>query len=150
MDAANAELTTNNAKLTTDLETEKKIPKQQKVIAKLPAEITKEQAQQVLKAELNDPDRFLGLLSGEIRGQMEYGRELYRNHRQGLVAQILDNAAEGVYTEAELKAMDEDSLNKLARAIPKKPENYSLLGAEGEHDSKVVPLLPAGVKEATG
>ena len=144
MDTANADLVTQAAELEAKI---KEVPKDPpRKISKAP-EMNKEQAMQVLKDQLTDPVKFLQLLPPEVRAQMEYGMELYQDHRQELVTQVLENAPDGVYTEDELKGMDEYALDKLARVVPSKVD-YSAFNAGNLHENKVQPLLPPGVKEA--
>ena len=144
MDTANADLVTQAETLAAKI---KEVPKDPpRKISKAP-EMNKEQAMQVLKDQLTDPVKFLQLLPPEIRAQMEYGMELYQDHRQELVTQVLENAPDGVYTEDELKGMDEYALDKLARVVPSKVD-YSAFNAGNLHENKVQPLLPPGVKEA--
>ena len=117
-------------------------------LAKKEPQMNQDQAIVVLKDHFADPQKFMSLLPDEVRGQMEHGLQLYRDHRHDLVQGISANA-EGVYTEDELKGMPIDALEKLAKLA--KVKNYSMQsgGTKLEANTqKEEALLPPGVVAA--
>ena len=112
-------------------------------------QMNKEQAVQVLKDELSDISKFKSLVPNEIKAQLDYGERLHQEHRQDLVQHVMTNAAEGVYTEDELKEMETGSLEKLAKAIKPKVD-YSAFGGSGNQPqtdaAQEEVLLPPGVQ----
>lgn len=105
--------------------------------------VNKEQAIEVLKEQLSDPDKFMELLPPEVKTQIQYGLETYERARKEIVANILK--ATNAYTEEELNDMQMNQLEKLAKAV-KAPVNYaaqvagSTPPAVNEVDEE--PLLP--------
>ena len=134
MEAAHAELVTQLAAAKEAGETKETV------------QMNKDQAIQVLKDQLADPQQFMGLLSPVVQAQFRHGQSLYEAHRLKLVGQIMANANPGVFDEPELKKMDTVALEQLARAIPSKVD-YSVFGDESivRNKSEVIPLLPPGV-----
>ena len=111
-----------------------------------PPQVNKEQAIQVLQDELKTPDKFINLLSGEMKDQMQYSFNLYQEQKNDLVKKIADYAKdkENPYTEEDLKTMSMKDLQKLASLIPVKAD-YSLKGDPTAHDKGVAPMPPPGV-----
>lgn len=112
-------------------------------------QMNKEQAVQVLKEQLSDPNQFLQLLPDEHRASVEHGMRLHQEHRQGLITHITKNT--DVYTEEELKERKTDDLEKLAKAIKSKTD-YSVFGGDGtgtyQQQGQEQILPPPGVKAA--
>lgn len=112
-------------------------------------QMNKEQAVQVLKEQLSDPNQFLQLLPEEHRASVEHGMRLHNEHRQGLMTHITKNT--DVYTEEELKERKTDDLEKLAKAIKPKTD-YSVFGGDGtgtyQQQGQEQILPPPGVKAA--
>jgi hypothetical protein len=108
-----------------------------------------DQAIKVLKDHLSDPARFLQLLPDETRKQMEHGLRLHKAYREDLISKIQTNAPEEVYTEDELRVMEDRDLERLNKLVKPKVD-YSLFGGKPVQsmESQVAPLLPPGVKVA--
>ena len=108
-------------------------------------EVTKEEAIQVLREQLQDPQKFLELLPSEHREQMQYGLNLYKEKKAELVESILNHSKAFTKEELETKSMDE--LNKIASLIPAVTD-YSVKGGAGKnHTPTDVEILPpAGVE----
>jgi len=104
---------------------------------------TKEQAIQVLKEELGDQTKFLGLLPPETRATMEHGLRLYKAEREKKIGHILANTNADVYSQARLIAMSDQDLDDLARAI-KAPASYAPMSSQTLTNNEEI-LLPAGV-----
>ena len=113
-------------------QSEEVLEKLEPVVIEIPAvvpevekgvQMNKEDAIQVLKETLADPEKFLELLPAEQRAQMQHGMKLHKAHRVTAIERIQKEAPD-VYSVEELEAMPTDQLEKLARAI-KVPVDYS-------------------------
>lgn len=104
---------------------------------------SKEDAIKVLKEELGDQTKFLGLLPPETRATMEHGLRLYKAEREKKISHILANTNAEVYTAEKLNAMSDESLDDLARAI-KAPASYAPMSPQRPTNNEEI-LPPAGV-----
>jgi len=105
--------------------------------------MNKEQAQAVLAEQLSNPDKFMELLPGEVRDQVEHGLQLHRDYRATLVTQIQANT--DAYTAEELQGMKTPALTKLAKAVKAPPVDYSAqVGARPSTNQETTqaPLIP--------
>lgn len=113
-------------------------------------QMNKDEAIQVLKDHLSDPDKFMSLLPDETRAQMEHGLNAYKRQREGLISHITANT--DVYQEADLTGLHINELTKLANVI-KPIADYS---AQGVTDNDALAtngeeaLLPPGVEAEEG
>lgn len=107
--------------------------------------ITREQAVEVLREELSDPQKFMGLLPESVRGQMQHGLGMYESEKQALVERIMK--ATDVYQAEELQALEFNALKRMASAIvrPTYVGNGGNGNGLGAHE--VAPLCPPGVSE---
>lgn len=106
--------------------------------------MSQEQAVKVLEEKLTDPDQFLALLPKETREQMEHGLKLYKAHREGIIAKILEfNEA---FSAEELNEKPTAELEKLSTFVKAKSD-FSLLGGLKTQGSKEEKLLPPGMEQ---
>lgn len=112
--------------------------------AKEPPVVNQEQAVQVLKDQLSDPEKLIQLLPEGIRESVQYGLSLHQEERNGLIAEITANAKD-VWSNEELIAKPTVELKKIAKTI-KPVVDYSGLGGGGISSNsgsvKDEPMLP--------
>lgn len=111
-------------------------------------QINEEKAMEILKEKISDMKTFSELLPEELKRQFNYGQKLYAAHRNELIQHIVTNQAEKVWDEESLKGLDEENLEKIAKAI-KAPTDYSVAGAEFDEDAPKAygeVLLPVGLE----
>jgi len=107
-----------------------------------------EEAITTFKETLKTIEDYTALMPEGMKAQVDNGVKLYKEHRAGLVKSILDNTAEGVWTEEALTAMDDGTLESISKSV-KAPVDYSGQAGGGapKGDSKgVKPMLPPGVE----
>ena len=105
-------------------------------------QMNKETARQVLTATMKDPKQFMELLSPELRGQMEFGQQLYTEHRSGLIMRITSSTEE--YSRKELEGKPTAELRKLAN-VCKPIVDYSPRGGGHSDGGETEALYPPGV-----
>jgi len=110
---------------------------------------TKAEAINVLKETVKNPNEFMQILPKEIAAQMQHGLKLHQDHRKAMTDLIINNTAEGTWTEDELKEMTTPVLEKIANSVKKEEtqdvHDYSLMGSgtpEPQNNEGV--LMPAG------
>lgn len=122
------------------------LPKKTKTAPAPPAEVTEEQAAEVLKDVLKSPEDFIELLPAEMREQMVSGLALHTKVRARMVKGILEQSGE-VYTQDELESKSMADLEKLAKAINASVQDYTLTGDPPQTNvSEEELLLPVGVE----
>jgi hypothetical protein len=86
-------------------------------------------------------------LSAEDQAALAYGKRLLQERRAKMIQGIQANAA-GIWPEATLTAMNEDTLEMLYKSVQKPAAvDYSPLGGGApQTNSTVAPLLPAGTE----
>lgn len=87
----------------------------------------------------------------EFEAQMQFGLSIYKEQVNGLVARILANTDEGVWSKEELEAMPFEALQKVAKTAKaaEAPVNYSMFGARNVSVTKkdeVEPMPTPGIK----
>lgn len=92
-------------------------------------QVNREQALEVLREELADAEKLVGLLPGELKDQVEAGLTLHKEERTKLVKAIQANTEEGTWTPEELDGMSMPMLRKLAKSARK--SDYSGNGGTG-------------------
>jgi hypothetical protein len=105
--------------------------------------MNKDEAVQILKDHLSDPNKFMDVLPDETRAQMEYGMKAYQQKRGEIIEHITTNCE--VYSEEDLEGRDIDELEKLATVVKPKAD-YSAMGVQANSAGDEDVLLPAGVK----
>jgi hypothetical protein len=125
-----------------------KAPEVKTVTKEVPAQVNAEQAIKVLKETLSTPEQFMAILPDGMRDQMNHGMRLYQQHRDCLVARVLEAGPE-VYSEDELKAMDTGTLEKLVR-FAKPKVDYSAFGSapQPKTNSDIEGLWMPGMEES--
>lgn len=109
-----------------------------------PAQITKEQAIEVLRDVMNTPEQFFAVLPEEMRDMQIAAYSDYQAKQKAMIKEIMDNSS---YTEEQLKAKSRDELQILIKMIPQKVD-YSGQAGGGEPQT-VDPndvLLPPGLE----
>lgn len=106
----------------------------------------RDQAIQVLREELKDNDKFMNLLSPEVRAQFQHGQQLVKKERNKLVEDIIGNCNK-VYTADDLKLMPLESLQTMAKALVR-PDYTGFGSGSAPVGKERAKLLPAGVKPA--
>jgi len=117
--------------------------KKQPVVQAKVEPVTAEQAMKVLKDSVSKPDDFFKILPEELRGSMQAGLKLYNEQRARMIKDIMANAKD-VWTEDELKKMDNNALSKTHKAVVREEYDYSGLGSAIETNEQEA-LLPPGV-----
>lgn len=110
-----------------------------------PPQINETQAIEVLKEQLGTPEKFMELLSGEMKDQMQHGWTLYQAERAKLVEHITANSE---FSAEDLKGESIERLNKLA-SLAKPDVDFSLNNAGNEHHDSSQPaniVLPMNVQ----
>ena len=105
-------------------------------------QINEEAALKILKDKVSDIKTFGEMLPPEMRGQFEYGQRLYDQHRTELVASIIANQAQKVWTPEKLANKDTSDLQDIANSI-KPPVSYEGAGGGGAgttHEEEI--LMP--------
>lgn len=105
--------------------------------------ITKDEAVQVLKKQLSDPEQFMQLLPREAKEQMQYGLKLHQEKRQDLINTITTNS--DIFSKEELSAKEVEELEKLAQLV-KPRTDYSVMSVSNnatKYSEEL--LLPNGV-----
>jgi hypothetical protein len=113
--------------------------------------ITKEQAIAVLQEQFKDTEQALKLFSPAIAEQLRAGLKANKDQRDKMVAHIVANDADKLYTKEELEGMSFEALTKLYQYKPA-PADYSLHGGAGEGTDagkKKGTLLPPLAKAKT-
>lgn len=115
-------------------------------------QINREQALEALA--LKEEKDFLSIMPEEMKAKVEQGINAYQEKRDGVIANILKNTEEGVWTKDELKEFSTEKLEKIDKSV-KQPADYSGAGAgnDGEgnfstnkDESEEEPLYPAEVE----
>ncbi len=112
-------------------------------------EVTKDQAVEVLREQLQNREQFLQLLPEKERQVFEHSLKLHEEQEQNAIKAITENSD---FSEEDLKGKDLGELQKMAKAV-KPSGNYAPMGggettANAESAGKVnepAPLLPAGI-----
>lgn len=130
---------------------EEQLEKLTPVEAKAPAapQINKEQALEVLKEHLGDPDKALALFPKETREMLSDGLNLHRERKAALVEQIVANQATPVFTKESLEKKSMAELSELAQAIAPKTDFTPLGGGNGNSQPAAYKgdgLYPPGVE----
>lgn len=113
--------------------------------------VTAEQAMQVLKEQIKQPQDFINLLPDEMQDQMNNGLKLHQEKRTNLITGILNNT-ENVWKEEDLKQMDTSMLEKISTSIKANKQevtDYTAMGGSNQEPTNNTSdgiLLPAGVE----
>jgi len=105
----------------------------------------RDQAIQVLREELRDKDKFMALLSPEVRAQYQHGQQLVDDERIKLVDHIVANCNDAYDAEA-LKPMGIGALKRLMKALPAPSDFTGLGGGINNPITNSEMLLPEGVE----
>ncbi len=113
-------------------------------------QVNREQALEVLREELADAEKLVGLLPGELKDQVEAGLTLHKEERTKLVKAIQANTEKDTWGDEELAGMDMTTLRKLEKSSRK--ADYSGSGGgravqtntETSEDKEF--LAPAGIE----
>jgi len=108
------------------------------------AEITKDQAVEVLIKTISTVEDFVNILPEGIKVHVEAGLALHTEKKKQLVDGIMDNAGEGVWTEEELTAMEMDMLEKLAKTSGSKTDYSGLSAGKKASEPSEEVLMPTG------
>jgi hypothetical protein len=98
-------------------------------------------------------EQVINALSAEDKAALSYGKKQLAEKRATMIKGIQDNVAKDTWTEVELKAMDENILEKIFNSVKKEEVaelvDYSLM-SQGRHidnnTEEIEPLLPTGVE----
>lgn len=113
-----------------------------------PVQVNREQALEALQSELADPEKLVSLLPEELKEQIQTGLSLHKQEREKLTKSIQANTEKGTWPDAELEAMNMDTLRRLEKSSRK--ADYS-----GQGDSEIQAnqeteeqefLAPAGIE----
>jgi hypothetical protein len=108
-------------------------------------QVNKEEVVEEFKAGLKTIEDYTSLMPEEMKGQVEGGVKLYKEHRESLVKGIMDNTKDN-FSQEQLVAMDDSTLESIFKSV--KPVDYSAQSGSGildngEDDDDI--LYPAAV-----
>jgi len=109
----------------------------------VPLQVNAEVVKQWMKDSMTKLDDYLQLMPAEIQDQVKAGLKLHQERRTGMI-QAITTQAKDVYTEAELKAMDTSSLEKVFKLVNNQAD-FSLNAGGGSPTVNEEKLLPVGV-----
>lgn len=125
------------------------------LVNQMERKVTNEEVVQVLTSGVKTAADVLEWLpkGSAARNEIEQGLKLHEAARKEKVDHILNNTAEGVWTEDQLKEMSTDVIVNIAKSIPdvQNKVDYSARGINQQNpqvnqEAKKEVLLPAGVK----
>lgn len=117
--------------------------------------LSEEQLSKMIPKEVEEPvqvNNAVEQLSPEDKNALEFGKQQLKAHRDSLINKITANTAEGVWTPESLGAMDNDTLDRIAKSVVVKEEETQIAGVyvgSGTPQTNAVgelPLYPAGVE----
>lgn len=116
-------------------------------------EVSVEEAWKVIQANSKGVEDYLKGLPEDVKAQVEKGLETYKEQKDAVVKNIMDNSAEGVWTKDELDNMAYEVLCKIEKTLVtegdenSKRGNYSAQGAGSNFEANEEEFEPYVVED---